>query len=256
MLSRERSYRLEAIILRHQNWGEADRLLTLFSRQAGKLRAVAKGARKLRSRKAGHLEPFTQVILQLAKSRDLPIITQAEAIELYLPIREDLALFGCASYVVELLDRFTFEEGENLGLYQLLGDTLDRLAGKPNPTFTLRYYEIHLLELLGYRPQLFQCAICQATIQPQDQYFSAEHGGALCPKCGNKTPAAIRTSLQALKYLRHLQRSDYLPASKAKIPPAVNDEMESLLQGYITYLLERKLNTPGFMRRIKQGEQV
>jgi len=250
MPSRERSFRVEAIVLRHQDWGEADRLLVLFTRQSGKLRAVAKGARKLRSRKAGHLEPFTRVSLQLAKGRDLPIVTQAEALDLYMPIRQNLELYGYASYVVELIDRFTYEEGEHRAMYNLLADTLQRLAETPNPPFVLRYYELHLLDLLGYRPQLFKCAICQAEIQPQDQYFSAEQGGTLCPSCGKKTPAATPVSQIALKYLRHLQRSAYLEAAKARIAEPVNQEMESLLQGYITYLLERKLNTPGFLRSI------
>jgi DNA repair protein RecO (recombination protein O) len=251
MPSRERSFRVEAIVLRHQDWGEADRLLVLFTRQVGKLRAIAKGVRKLRSRKAGHLEPFTRASLQLAKGRDLPIVTQAEALDLYMPVREDLGLYGYASYAVEMLDRFTYEEGENLAMFRLLRDTLSRLAKGEDPPFALRYYELRLLELLGYRPQLFTCAHCEEEIKPQDQYFSAEQGGVLCPKCGQGVPGALPVSLNALKYLRHLQRSNYLEATRASIPPQVNIEMENLLQAYITYLLERKLNTPGFIRKIK-----
>ena len=90
----ERSYRVTAIVLRHSDWGEADRLLTLFTRERGKLRALAKGARKARSRKAGHLEPFTHVRLQLAKGRDLPIVTQAETVDAYIPLRDDLVKTG------------------------------------------------------------------------------------------------------------------------------------------------------------------
>ena len=89
---RQRSFRMQAIVLRHQNFGEADRLLVIFSQEKGKLRAIAKGVRKPRSRKAGHLEPFTRVSLQLARGRDLMIVTQAETLEAYLPIREDLLL--------------------------------------------------------------------------------------------------------------------------------------------------------------------
>src|SRR5512136_3161070 len=114
MPDRMRSQRVEAIVLRHSDWGEADRLLWLFTRELGKLKAVAKGIRKPRSRKAGHLEPFTRVELLLAQGRDLFIITQAEAKDAYLALREDLVRVGYASYVIELLDRFTFEEGENL----------------------------------------------------------------------------------------------------------------------------------------------
>ena len=84
------------------------------------MRVVAKGVRKPRSRKAGHLEPFTRVELLLAHGRDLPIVTQAEAKEAYHVLREDLVRMGYASYIIELLDRFTYEEGENFALYRLL----------------------------------------------------------------------------------------------------------------------------------------
>ena len=102
-------------MLRHSDWGEADRLLWLYTRQHGKLRALAKGVRKIRSRKAGHLEPFTRVALLLARGRDFYIVTQAETVDPYLSLREDLKRLGYASYVVELLDRFTYDEDEHPG---------------------------------------------------------------------------------------------------------------------------------------------
>ncbi len=86
----EHSLKVEAVVLRHSDYGEADRLLTLFTREQGKLRAIAKGVRKMQSRKAGHLEPFAQVTLMLAQGHDLWIVTQAEAIESLQPLREDL----------------------------------------------------------------------------------------------------------------------------------------------------------------------
>ena len=106
MATRVRSHRVEAIVLRHTDWGEADRLLWLFTREMGKVKVVAKGVRKPRSRKAGHLEPFTRVELQLAQGRDFLIVTQAETIDAYQPLRENLLLTGYAAYIIELLDRF------------------------------------------------------------------------------------------------------------------------------------------------------
>jgi DNA repair protein RecO (recombination protein O) len=256
MSIRERSFRVEAVVLRHSNWGEADRLLGLFTRETGKIRAVAKGARRLRSRKAGHLEPFTRVSLQLARGRDILIITQAETVNAFSPLREDLSLVGYASYVIELLDRFTYEEGENNSLYRLLVDTLARLAERHPPDRVLRYYEIRLLDLLGFRPQLITCARCNKEIQPEDQYFSAEHGGVLCPACGKGIPGVRPVSLPALKFLRHYQRSSYAETARAQIPAAVFLEMEMLMQYYLTYMLERGLNTPAFMRRIKRAPEL
>lgn len=247
-----RTFRLEAIVLRHNDWGEADRLLWLYSLEMGKLRGLAKGARKPRSRKAGHLEPFTRVNLLLARGRDLPLITQADTLEAYLPLRDELAGATYASYVVELLDRFTYEEGENRPLYRLLVDTLTRLCQAQDRDLVVRYYEIRLLDLVGFRPQLFNCVNCTAEIRPEDQYFSARLGGALCPRCGSRTEGAQPVSLDALRYLRHFQRSQFADAARARLTPTLNRELENLVQHYMTYLLERGLNTPAFLRRLRK----
>lgn len=250
MPSRERSFRVEAVVLRHSDWGEADRILTLYTRERGKLTAIGKGVRKLRSRKAGHLEPFTRVALQMAQTRDMPIITQAETIQGYPALREDLLLFTYGSYVIELVDRFTFAGEENQTIYRLLAASLERLNQGLLPDLVIRYYEIRLLDQLGFRPKLFQCARCESEIQPLDQFFSAQEGGVLCPRCGAGTQGARPISMKALKYLRHFQRSAFTEAARAQIAPGEYSEMESILQHYLTYLLERNLNTPVFLRRI------
>jgi len=249
---RQRSFRLEAVILRHVNFGEADRLLWLFSLENGKMRAIAKGVRKPRSRKAGHLEPFTRVSLQMARGRDLPIITQADTVDAYLPVREGLLITTYASYVVELLDRFTYEEGENRALYHLLVDTLSRLSLSGNMDLKVRFYELRLLDLVGFRPQLYRCTGCEAEIQPQDQYFSASQGGALCPNCGIKYVGSSPISMNALKYLRFFQRSNYSEVTRAKLTSSINKEIEDIIQQYLVYLLERRLNTPPFIRRLRE----
>jgi len=253
MPSTERVLRSEVVVLRHTDWGEADRLLVLYSREAGKLRAVAKGARKLRSRKAGHLEPFTRVKLMLARGRDFWIVTQAETVDAYMPLREDLLRTGYAAYVIELLDRFTYEEGENRPLYQLLTDTLERISLLPDAFVAVRYYEIHLLDLLGFRPELFRCVRCQTEIKAENQYFDALHGGVVCPNCIGQTPTARPVSMNVLKHLRHFQRSSFRDALRADPSPAVRSELEAVLTYYLTYLLERKLNASAFIKVVRSG---
>ena len=249
----QRSFRSEAVVLRHSDWGEADRLLVLFTRERGKARALAKGARKMRSRKAGHLEPFTRVSLQLAVGRDLLIVTQAETVDAYLALRADLVRTGYAGYVVELIDRFTYEEEKtDASLYGLLIETLGRIASQPDAWLSIRYFEIRLLDALGFRPKLFQCANCGQEIQPEDQYFSADQGGVLCRKCGPDLSGAWEVSLEALKYLRHFQRSNFNQVRQANPGKPVKIEVEELIQRYFTYLLERELKSPGFLRQIKR----
>src|SRR5512143_3943343 len=221
------SFRLEAVVLRHVDWGEADRLVTLLTRERGKLRAVAKGARRIKSRKAGHLEPFTRVTLQLARGREMPIITQAETLDAYLPLRDDLLRTGYAAYVVELLDRFTYEEGTQAAeLYRLLAETLARIASEAEPWPAVRYYEMRLLDNLGFRPHLFRCANCEREIVAEDQFFSPQMGGVICPRCGAGLPGVWSLKVDTLRFLRHFQRSTYAQAERARPDAETRREIE------------------------------
>ena len=250
-----RSFRAEAVVLNHQDFGEADRLVTLYTSQRGKLRTVAKGARKTRSRKAGHLQPFTHVVLQLARARGPFIITQAETVNAFTPIREDLTLTGQAAYLVELLHRFIYEEEEaNATIFRLLTDSLTHLAEGDDPWLVARYYEMRLLDYLGFRPQLQNCIQCGNPVEPEDQFFSGNEGGVLCPDCGANHPAVRPVRMETLKYLRHFQRSSYREASRANPDMKIRNEVENLMQFYLTYLLERGLNSPRFIREMERGK--
>jgi DNA repair protein RecO (recombination protein O) len=249
---RGRLYRTEAVILRRQDMGETDRLLTLFSPAQGKLRAVAKGVRRPGSRKAGHLEPFSRVDLLLARGRELDVITQAEAVSLYPHLREDLLRLGQAAYLVELVDRFAVEQEGHPALYRLLVDMLAELDAGQEPGAVLRYYQLRLLELVGYQPELFRCLSCGEALQPVAQFFSVSEGGVRCPHCGPTQLDSRPLSLSALKVLRHNQRSAFAEAAAPRIAPAVAQEVEALLEAYLSYLLERKLRAPDFVRDVQR----
>jgi len=252
MAAKPRSLKVEGIVLRHREWGEADRMLTLFTRELGKVQALAKGIRKPRSRKAGHVEPFSRATLLVARGRSFYILTQAEVVDAHITLREDLLLLGYASYVVELLDRFTHDEEQQNQLYRLLAHTLARLNRGDDPHMVMHYYEIRLLDFVGYRPHLMTCAGCQVEIRPENQFFSASQGGVLCPNCGNSSREGRPISMQALKYLRHFQRSNYQDAARAQISAAVYVEIEDLMYYYLTYVLERGLNSSAFLRRVRE----
>ena len=248
---RDRVYTTEAIVLRRQDFGEADRILTIFSLTHGKRRVIAKGVRRPRSRKAGHLEPYTRVRMLLARGREMDIVTQAEAAELFPGLRGDLIRLGHAAYAVELLDRFTVEEGAHRPLYELLNQTLARLADGADPALALRSFELRLLDLAGFRPELNRCVRCGEEIRPEDQYFSPEDGGVLCARDGPKREGSSRLSLAALKVLRHLQRHPWDEAQRLRLSPATAQEVERVMEGYLTYLLERRLHAPEFLRRVR-----
>jgi DNA repair protein RecO (recombination protein O) len=249
---RERVYRTEAVILRRRDFGEADRLLTLFTPEHGKITAVAKGARKPTSRKSGHVELYTRSMLMLAQGRDLDIVTQAEMLDAFRPLREDLLRTSYASYCVELLDKFTVDNQENRPLYDLLVAALSWLSTARDLQVAVRYYELQLLGLVGYQPQLFRCAVRGETVQAEDQYFSPAEGGVVCPACGEGRPGAQRVTLPALKVMRFFQKNAFEQVAGLNIRPMVHAELERLHQRYITFLLERQLKSVQFLRLVRR----
>lgn len=250
-MPRERTYRTEAIILRRRNFGEADRLLTLYSRDRGKIRVIAKGARKPQSRKTGHVELFMRTRFLIAEGRNLDLITQAEMVEAYPAVREDLVRTTYAAYAVELLDNFTPDEDKNPQLYDLLADALRWFAVSAQPLLVARYYELRLLQLAGFRPQLFQCIGCDEVIAEQDQRFSAELGGLLCPGCEAADRHAQPLSAAAVKVLRYLQSRSWDTVHQLRLRRDLHAELERIMHYYITYLLERELKSTEFLNRLR-----
>ncbi len=191
----ERAFRTEAIILKRRDFGEADRLLTIITPGHGKIDVIAKGARKPTSHKTGHVELFTRVDMLVHTGRELGIAAQSEMIEPYLGVREDLGRAAYASYCAELLDRFTAEGDEDYSdVFQLVDDTIERLCNDDDPRLAVRYYEVHLLERVGFRPELTECVVSREIIQPQDQFFSYSLGGVVSPEYAQEGGSVVRSA--------------------------------------------------------------
>ncbi len=245
-------YKTEAIVLKRMNLGEADRILTLYSPNLGKFRAIAKGVRRPKSKMGGHLELLTHSALMLARGQNLDIITQSQTIDSFLPLREDLWRVSMALYAAELVDQFAAERVENRPLYRLFVNTLRWICEAQDVELTLRYFELNLLTHLGYKPQLDQCLGCKKSLEPRTNFFSASSGGVLCPQCQEKEPLAHPISLDALKVMRFLEKSDYATASKLKLSAELSRELEQLMRHYIRYLLEREVKSVEFLDRLRR----
>jgi DNA repair protein RecO (recombination protein O) len=255
-MSKERTYRTEAIVLRRSDFGEADRLLTLFSREFGKIKAIAKAARKPQSRKTGHVELYMRTNFLIARGRDLDIVTQAEMVEAYPALRLDLVRATYAAYIVELLDRFTAEEDRHSGKYNLLADALEWLATSGNLLLVARYYELRLLAMAGFQPQLFNCVSCTEDVQEQDQFFSAELGGLLCPNCREADRRAKPVTAAAVKVLRYLQTRNWDTVKALQLRRPLHIELETVLHHYLTYILERNLKSVDFLHRLRREAAI
>ena len=250
-MPQERLYRTEGVVLREMDYAETDRILTLLTPR-GKLSALAKGIRRPTSRKVGHLGLFYRAQLLLARGRNLDIITQAESIEEFEGIRGDLLRFTYACYAGELMERFAPDEEENDDLYGLLVRTLRWLAQEQDPRLWVRYYELSLLRLSGYQPELFACVSCHAEIQPVTNYFGAEQGGLLCNRCGSSQGRARAISVAAQKVLRYLQTRDEAEVRALRVGSSTHSEMESVLLGYLQHTLERDLKSVVFLDRLRR----
>lgn len=250
----ERTFRTEAVILRRQDFGEADRLLVLLTPEQGKFRAVAKGTRKPIARQTGHVELFALVDMVITRGRGLPIITQAETKEPFLPLRENLVRAAYANHLVELLDRFTMEQDASHAEFVLLVNALGWLCTTPDLRLVARYYEMRLLHLAGFAPSLYRCCIGQEELTPQDQFFSPIDGGVICPDHYAGMERGTSISLMALKILRYMQTHPWEAISVLQISTPLHLELERLLLGYITVLLEQRLQSVDFLRRLRREE--
>ena len=247
-----RVYKTEAVVLRQRRLGEADKILTLFSADQGKFDAVAKGIRRPGSRKAGHLEVLSHASLMIAHGRNLDIITQAQAVETYLPLRDDMRRLSAGLYAAELVDRFTGERMESYPVYRLLTETLARLASHPDVDLALRFFEVNLLAHMGYQPELRHCVVCQAPLQPVANNFSPIAGGAVCPSCTPAQSGLRPLSLNALKVLRLFQSGRFADATRLRLGHDLAVELEGLLRGYLRVYIERDLNSLRFMHGVRR----
>jgi DNA repair protein RecO (recombination protein O) len=246
-MTRERVYRLEALILKRSDIGEADRLLTIYTPSYGKLRVVAKGVRKTQSRKSGHVELFTHSNLLIARGRNLDLITQAETIEPFLALRENLERTAYAYYCAELVDQFAEESLENTPVFDLLHSAFRWIGESGDLWLTARFFELHMLAHFGYQPQLHYCVQGDELIEAVDNYFDASRGGVVCPRHGEAVKEARPLSLNVLKALRYLQTHAYDDAMHLQLSAQTRIDVEAVLVRYITHILERRLKSTDFL---------
>lgn len=144
------TYKTEGVILKRSNFSEADRILTIFSKHYGKVKVLAKGVRRINSRRGGNIELFNRAVLFLAEGKNFDILTEAQVVNSFPRLRKDLEKIGKAYYVCELVDRLCAEKQENRRVYELLVEKLSELSQQPSEKVDLREFEIELLKLLGF----------------------------------------------------------------------------------------------------------
>lgn len=254
MTDRSRTYRTQAVILRRRDYSDADRILTVYTPRLGKVDLIAKGIRKTTSRKAGHLELFSHASLLVAQARTWDIITEVTTMESFLHLRGDLDCIGWAGYVCELVDAFGSAEDENQQLWEMLLFALRVLdSGEEQIDLFLRWFELHLLSLVGFQPELFHCLACGDELQAVTNYLGLAAGGVFCPRCGEAAGGTEPIEADLLKVLRHIQRSNWTEVRAVQLRPQTIQSVERILYRYLVLVLERQLRSVDFVRRLRSA---
>ena len=250
------SYSAKGLVIHRLNLGETDKICTLFTREFGKLSAVAKGVRKAGSRLSGATELFTLSRLLLATGKSLDIITQCEIENSFPDLRLDLDRLARASYYCELLDRFTLERdaitSEELFDVTVVALGALRQADADSLDLAVHAYELRLLDALGYAPVLGRCVRCEGPLYGKVSGFSPALGGTLCAADRYKADDAQGLTAGAVALLQTLAQSDFadFPAPPDRKTAA---ELHRALRWYIRSRTERDLKSSDFLDQLRAG---
>ncbi len=243
-------YKAEAIILRRRPLGEADRVLVVFSREFGKLSAVARGVRKTTSKLAGRLEPFSHVFLLVAHGRGaLDVLAQVEVVEETSYLRDDLRRFGQAALAAELLEAAVPEREPHPRLFELLLETFRLLNGSAEAQ-ALPWFALQLIAAVGFQPALDHCAVGGEPIQGT-RAWSHPLGGIVCGRHAGRDPLAVRLRPEMVRLLGDLMAAD--AGGVAGVSGASRDlgALLELLRRYAEHRLEMRLRSPAVLDQLR-----
>jgi DNA repair protein RecO (recombination protein O) len=253
------SYNATGIVIRRTAFGETDNILALYTREYGRIAAIAKGARKPLSRLSGASEMLTCSRFCLASGKGMPVVTQAEVKNSFPRLRKELPRLASGLYFAELLSRFVADEDPIEDLFVLLRASLLLMERVPSPDTGARWFELRLMDEVGYAPDLSACAVCGETVDVDQAErrseavgLSAENGGVLCALHATSLRTGDSSlSGEALAYLRQLAKMGLNEIRRVIAVPSPTERGSALarmaMRAYIRYRLERDLKSLEFL---------
>lgn len=245
----------EAIVLRVIDYGESDRIVTFCTADFGKIRGIAKGARRSRKRFANAIEPFccSRILFSRRSPDSLALIEGCDILSHFPGIRADLEKTLAASYLIDLTDQFTPEDKKNEASFFLLRDFLWLLEGTAMTEAFVRFFEIRLLRISGYDPVLDHCLCCKTPIGNQAAYrFDAAKGGLTCNSRGSGNPDAISVSLGTIRTLLLGREMEIGRLGRLLLSGQSADESRRLLGHFIRHILGRELKSVHVLNEIRR----
>ena len=240
-------YPLDAFVLARKNFGEADRMLRVYSLENGQEHVLAKGIRRPLSSTKGALELFSLAAIFVQPSRSIPFIAEARAIETYQALRSRLPRVLLAHHVAETVLKLTQERDPNPDVFHLVQETFAYLDRAPNTHLVLESFRVRFLATIGFLPELRHCVSCLKEIRPNEHYFSfLDHAeGVLCADC--KSSSAKLLSLNLFKALRVLATSEYETVARISLPKEDREAVRLFTQRLIEHHNQRELRSTRFV---------
>lgn len=239
-----KTYKTEAIILHRKTLKDADRLILCYSKDFGKLKLVAKGARKSKSKMAGSLEPFSLVNVVIAKGKSLDILISVKSIKYKNPRELSQSELRFLFIVSEILDMMAMENESDVGLYNHIKEVFYGNVGNNSSHYLLAI--AHILNHFGYSPELNRCVVSEGEIEPANTYFNCRLGGAVSADHKKQEGASVKISANAVKFLRIIFGENQEIFSKVTIPQENLDEVEGILLDFAEEIMGKRFKSRDF----------
>jgi DNA repair protein RecO (recombination protein O) len=246
--------RSKAIVIGHYPLGETDRIVIFLTRDYGKIRAVAKGARKIKSRLCGRLEIliYGDLLYYERTGKDLHNVNSFDTVEPFQILREDFLKMAYCSYIAELIQRAVSEEETDPETFDLMLNVMTAMVESNDPEIIVRAFEIRLLERMGLSPKLSSCIVCSGEISDPNPKFSIQSGGVLCKKCSDSGYHGIIISRDSLEMMIKMQETDIDLIPRLKASNSSKQEIGKLLSSFIAFHMDVKnLHSVSFLESIK-----
>jgi len=245
-------YKTEGIVLKSTEFEEADKIVTIYTKNYGKISAIAKGVRKIKSKFGSSLEILTHSIFLIYKGRNIDIVSQTEILESFFSTSREVIKFAFAVNCVEVVNKLTEEREINIGLFNLLKEVLHYLRKTKDPKLLTLSFKWQTMSLLGYRPSINYCCRCNKSIENQkEMHFNIKEGGLLCNNCvAEDKERCSKTSPYFIKLLRKILITHLSTISNATIPDNKMKELEKITDLYIAYYSEKSFKTERFLKTL------
>ncbi|MGB6607432.1 MAG: DNA repair protein RecO [Atribacterota bacterium] len=245
-------YKTEGIVLKSMEYQEADKIVTIFTKDYGKITAIAKGVRKIKSKFGSSLEILTHSIFLFYKGRNIDIVSQTEILESFFSTSKEVIKFAFAANCVEVVNKLTEEREINIDLFNLLKEVLHYLRESNDPKLLTLSFKWQTMSILGYRPSLNHCCRCNKSVEDQkEMHFNIKEGGLVCNHCiAEDKEGPINVSLYFVKLLRKILITHLSTISNATIPDNKMKELEKITNVYIGYHSEKSFKTDEFLKSL------